>query len=180
MGGKDFNRLFTRFLGIIFGDNFIAELQRVHPSEWYSFINMFDLAKRDITTGMQLQVNYAFENFHREFTGGKTIKDAIHQKSKETGPSVSLTKSGGLKFRHGTLIMLFDSVLRDIENKVKNVVEKYPKAETVYVVGGLSDCAWVKERIQSGAKGRKVIIPEEPNLCVLKGAVLKGFAKMEK
>ena len=71
---------------------------------------------------------------------------------------------------------LFDKTINNIVSLVKDVLRK-PAAKNVpllLLVGGFAECPLVQSAMKRNFPNKRIIIPEEAGLSVLKGAVLFG------
>ncbi|XP_062602142.1 heat shock 70 kDa protein 12A-like [Saccostrea cucullata] len=71
---------------------------------------------------------------------------------------------------------LFKETCDNIKSHLDGLLKKPELAdvETVLLVGGFSECYIIQEMIKKEMKDKHLILPEEPSLAVLKGAVYMG------
>jgi molecular chaperone DnaK (HSP70) len=96
----------------------------------------------------------------------------------QSSPFASKIALRGDKMRVDADIMkgLFDKTINNIVSLVKDVLRK-PAAKNVpllLLVGGFAECPLVQSAIKTHFPNKRIIIPEEAGLSVLKGAVLFG------
>jgi activator of 2-hydroxyglutaryl-CoA dehydratase len=65
-----------------------------------------------------------------------------------------------------------DSIITLMKNTLSN--RSTNGVSNILMVGGFSNCHMMKEAVQKAFRGKRIIIPDEPELSVLKGAVLFG------
>ncbi|XP_069130726.1 heat shock 70 kDa protein 12A-like [Argopecten irradians] len=66
-----------------------------------------------------------------------------------------------------------DGIIKHMENIFYN--SKFQHVDTIVMVGGFSECKLVQDYIQNRFTLKRIIIPDDPGLVVLKGAVLFGY-----
>ena len=86
--------------------------------------------------------------------------------------------NGKLSIKHQKARQLFDSVIRTIVDHVQNLLKDQRLVDMKYILmaGGFSGCELLQNAIRSTfeTKVLKVLVPDEPQLAVVKGAVLLG------
>lgn len=174
-GGYQVNINFINFLKARLGERFVVDIQRQLPVVWHHFIRSFDESKRNVTiksksANIKIRLDHAFASFYSDVTG-KSLKDVVN-----SDPFMSMS-SGSLVIPHSTLPFLFNEVLQDIEQSVQSVLNRHHHVKCVFLVGGFAECRSVSECIAAVVQNKQLIIPEDPNMCVVKGAVLKAMSE---
>ncbi|KAH3729178.1 hypothetical protein DPMN_055144 [Dreissena polymorpha] len=70
----------------------------------------------------------------------------------------------------------FDIVVEPLIKQLNHLMKKDVVAdiETIMLVGGFAECKYVQKRLKEELKNRKLIVPPEAGLAVVKGAVIFG------
>ncbi|CAG2247160.1 unnamed protein product [Mytilus edulis] len=176
-GGTSVDAEFIQLLAKIFGAPLIHTMKREQPEAYLDLIREFETVKRTITPSKQGKVNMAIPY---------TTIDALCKKHLKEDLSTALLASpyaNSISIRGDK--MRFDAdLLKNIFNKtIKNILallqEIFTRKESesvklILLVGGFAECSIVQSEIRKTVLHRRVIVPEESGLTVLKGAVLFG------
>ena len=182
-GGNAVNNRFTKFMGDILGHAFIEQFQRECPEHWFVFINRFERAKKmaedDGNSRIKLEIPWEmkskFEEFQKGSDGPKNIEKVLNQKEK------------GIRFSSGSIVLsnnvvkaLFQDTVQAIVTKVREVLDTNPDLvfDYIFMVGGFSESSFlqraIKQEFEKQNGGCKVIIPDEAQMAIIRGAVLNG------
>jgi molecular chaperone DnaK (HSP70) len=84
--------------------------------------------------------------------------------------------SDKLRFNADLLIKLFTPTIDSIITLMKNTLSNRSTngLSTILMVGGFSECPLIQDAVQVAFPGKRIIIPEDAGMSVLKGAVLFG------
>lgn len=85
--------------------------------------------------------------------------------------------NGKLTIKEIAVKDMFQPVISKMISHLKDLFQNpnVSNIKTIFVVGGFGQCAALQHQIkQAFGTSRRVLIPEEANLCVLKGAVMFG------
>jgi hypothetical protein len=74
------------------------------------------------------------------------------------------------------MIKLFTPTIDSIITLMKNTLSNRSTNDlsTILMVGGFSECPLIQDAVQAAFPGKRIIIPEDAGMSVLKGAVLFG------
>lgn len=175
-GGTRIDEAFNQLLIKIVG---AAHFRKFHDKSKADALDLgreMETKKRNITNETEgkvtLKVPVALVQSFEKDTG-EEIKDVIKQ----------MPYAGKLNWVGDKLRMnadLFRSLFVDPKNNlVSHVKSLLSKSElrdvnTILMVGGFSECPIMQSAIRDALPGKKIIIPDEAGLAVLKGAVLYG------
>jgi molecular chaperone DnaK (HSP70) len=81
-----------------------------------------------------------------------------------------------LRFNADLIIKLFTPTIDSIITLMKNTLSNRSTNDlsTILMVGGFSECPLIQDAVQAAFPGKRIIIPEDVDMSVLKGAVLFG------
>jgi len=161
----------------ILGAPMINLLKQEDPTAYLDLLREFETVKRKIetdTTGkMNFTIPFATINSLCESHQSETLSSMI-----QSSPFASKIALRGNIMRVDADVMksLFDKTINNIVSLVKDVLRQ-PAAKNVpllLLVGGFAECPLVQSAMKNNFPDKRIIIPEEAGLSVLKGAVLFG------
>ena len=176
-GGTSIDNAFIQMIVKILGAPMINLIKQEDPTEYLDLFREFKTVKRIIktdTTGkVNLTIPFATINSRCENHQNETLSSMI-----QSSPFASKIALRGDKMRVDANVMksLFDKTIKNIVSLGKDVLRK-PAAINVpflLLVGGFAECALVQSAMKKTFPNKRIIIPEEAGLSVLKGAVLFG------
>ena len=69
----------------------------------------------------------------------------------------------------------FDTSITNILGKASDIREKLPDISSILVVGGFAECRILTERLRERFINHTILVPDNPSVAVLKGAVMFGI-----
>ena len=176
-GGTSIDNAFIQMIVKILGAPMITLLKQDDPTAYLDLLREFETVKRKIEKDTTGKVNFTIPfttiNSLCESRQNKTLSSMI-----QSSPFASKIALLGDKMRVDADVMksLFDKTINNIVSLVKDVLRK-PAAKNVpllLLVGGFAECPLVQAAMKRNFPNKRIIIPEEAGLSVLKGAVLFG------
>ena len=176
-GGTSIDNAFIQMIVKILGVPMITLLKQEDPTAYLDLLREFETVKRKIQTGRTGKVNFTIPfatiNSLCEKHQHESLSSLI-----QSSPFASKIALRGDKMRVDADVMksLFDKTINNIVSLVKDVLRK-PAAKDVpllLLVGGFAECPLVQSAMKNNFLNKRIIIPEEAGLSVLKGAVLFG------
>lgn len=169
---------FQNLLVKIFGQEFIDKFRAFKPAGWVDLMIAFEAKKRTANTAksnpLNISLPFSFIDLYGKITG-KNVETAI----KEFGnPDVKWSSQGMLRLGPAAMHQLFVPVLNKIIQHVKEMLAKPDLAgiSFLFLVGGFAESALLQSEMRSAFGDRvRVIIPQDPGLAILKGAVMFGL-----
>ncbi|XP_060062728.1 heat shock 70 kDa protein 12A-like [Ylistrum balloti] len=166
----------SAFIKVV-GKPVMTELAEQYPGSYLDLYREFETVKRTVTPVREGKVNLtipivAINKVMDDM--GESFKDALM--SSPVAGKIALL---GDKLRIDAEMMkeiIFGEVLKDIVNHVRDILKR-PETNGVTIlllVGGFSESPMVQDAIRKAFPNKRVVIPNEPGLSVLKGAVLFG------
>ncbi|CAG2213173.1 unnamed protein product [Mytilus edulis] len=174
-GGIAIDDAYLRFLEKVFGEGVMQELKLKEFEEYTDLIHEFEVKKRliksDTTTDVVITIPVGFMDIIKKQCGGT---DAAIKKSPYSD-SISISgqrlRVNPQKFRD-----LFKSTINSLLKHLEQLFQ-HPKVsdiQDIIMVGGFSKCELVQRAMEDKFPKKKIIIPDETDLAVLRGAVLYG------
>ena len=176
-GGTSIDSAFIQMIIKILGAPLISLLKQEDPTAYLDLLREFETVKRKIKTDTTGKVNFTIPcatiNSLCESHQSESLSSMI-----QSSPFASKIALRGDKLRVDADVMksLFDKTINNIVSLVEDVLRK-PEAKDVpllLLVGGFAECPLVQAAMKRNFPNKRIIIPEEAGLSVLKGAVLFG------
>lgn len=176
-GGTRVDEAFKQFFIKIVGEKVMRKFELDCTSDYIDMFREFETKKRNIKHDQGGKVTFKIPirltELYEEKEGEK-IKAKL-QKVKEYKDKVTWV---GDKLRVEAEVMkaLFNESCGSIVKHVDDLLRDKASAgtNTIVLVGGFSESTLLQETFRRNFKGKRLIIPEEAGLAVLKGAVMFG------
>ena len=176
-GAAKVDEKFNELIGRALGKHFIDKYREKHPDEWSQITIGFERQKRTVTSNGSLDivitVPWSMTYFYAQIIRGKTIEKAF-----KSVHGLSLV-NGKLCIKHKVARRLFDTVIQKTVDHVQKLLKHQQLVDMKYIlmVGGFSGCEPLQDAMRSKLekKGLKLLVPDEQQLAVVKGAVLLGY-----
>lgn len=155
----------------------VDQFKKKFVEDWVEIQRQFETKKRSINsekTGKEtLNIPMALVETYKERTG-KTLEDAV-KGNKEFEGKLSCT-AGRLRVDCSIMRSWYKESCENLVKHVKNLLAQKSSAgtKTILLVGGFSESPMLQDAIRNNFKDKRLIVPEEAGLAVLKGAVLFG------
>lgn len=175
-GGKSIDEAFYNFLVNICSKQVMEGLKQGELEDYVDLFEEFETKKRSIKTDQKNKVVITLpvalielvKNKHKKFdtaVENSRYKDGVNFNKQKLHISPEV-------FR-GLFKSTIDELIKHIRKLLNN--DKLSGLNTILMVGGFSECELIQDAVRAeiGAP-RRLIIPEEAGLAVLKGAVLFG------
>ena len=175
-GGTKVDEAFRQMLINIFGKSVLEKYQEKHPDDYLDIFRNFEVKKRDISpdknTKITLHVRAGLKDLFFEETR-KDLEETI--KDNEFTDDIKLI-ADKLKITASVYRNMFKEATDSIVGHVKTLLAEPSTSgmSTILMVGGFSESDMLQHAIRKNFPDMKLIIPREPGLAVLKGAVIYG------
>ena len=164
-------------LNAVFGEKAVNELKNTEMGDYIDILRDFETKKREFSLNAEDKVTFrisaalreAFEKHEK-----RTLKEKIESLS--YGSALELRGSEKLRLENQLIKSWFDVPLDQMTQHVKDIL-KEPNMENVaniLLVGGFGESSYVQEKLASELMNKRLIVPKEAGLVVLKGAVRFG------
>ncbi|XP_062599964.1 heat shock 70 kDa protein 12A-like [Saccostrea cucullata] len=175
-GGTHLDEAFRQMLIKIVGAPILNDFARSYTDDYMDLFREFETKKRNFTGNKKDKVNIRIpislvETFEEDT--GEDIKEA----TENTTYSGKITWiRGKIRITAEVMKSFFEEAGDQIVDHVKDVLKKPEISGTnnIMMVGGFSESPILQDMIKQSFPDMRVIIPPEPGVAVLKGAVLFG------
>lgn len=176
-GGTYVDKAYTMFLEKIFGKEALEELKKSEMSEYFDILRAFETKKRLFSkTGVDmimLKTSFVLRQLsekHKQLSLQECIESCGF------GDKVAIRGRGKLRIHPSIVQQWFDDPVDKVISHVSNLLSKQEicTVKSILLVGGFSESRYVQERFRKACEGKKLIVPVEPGLAVVKGAVKFG------
>ncbi|XP_063447377.1 heat shock 70 kDa protein 12A-like [Mytilus trossulus] len=176
-GGTSVDGRFFQMLVKIFGGPLMKKVKDKDPSAYLDLFREFETVKRTITPERDSKVNitipFASLDAQCKTVLGENLVDVLG-----SSPYSNQLTVRGDKMRVEADLMrsLFQPTIESIISLMKEILRNKTASDVsqLLLVGGFSECMLIQDAVKRNFKNKRVIIPEEAGLSVLKGAVLFG------
>ncbi|XP_065932831.1 uncharacterized protein [Magallana gigas] len=168
-GGNLINKKIWEIMAEIFGSDVIEDFKKL-TSDFMEMESIIELKKRDITVGSKLEIP-----IFPSLSGlcKQDYKTLI--KNSKYGNSVK-ARTGKLRFEPDKVQEIFDLTFTNLFTVVEKTLdhENAVGVKDIILVGGFAQADIIVKQFEKKFSGYKVIVPTDPVLAVLKGAVMFG------
>jgi hypothetical protein len=180
-GGRSVVDKFLKIIEEIAGEKVMSELKENFPLSYINLVREFETVRRLVSRGNKKKVTLTIpfveiDGKCKEF-GGKSLQSAIDSSSYVD----EITLHGNqLRFSADLIIKLFTPTIDGIITLMKNIVSNRStngvsnNVSNIVMVGRLSECDMIQDAVYKAFPDNQIIIPAEPCLSALQGAVLFG------
>lgn len=176
-GGTSVDAQFFQLLVKILGGPLMKSLKEENPMAYLDLFREFETVKRTIDSSKTGKVNMTVPYVALDKMCKTILKEDFSSavESSIFRNEISL-RGDKLRFNVDRMIKLFTPTVDSIVVLINDVLRNKTATEVTHIllVGGFSECRLVQESINKAFTNKKVIIPSEAGLSVLKGAVLFG------
>nr|XP_022327057.1 myosin-10-like isoform X5 [Crassostrea virginica] len=176
-GGQNVNEAFFNFIAELFGQSVIDKLKKMHMDDYLDLERHFEIKKRSIASNKtgSVKINFPLIVFQlaNEMNKTESVCDIITQNAKYAGKIK--TEAQKLQIPTEILISLFRPTIGEIIEHIHTILkENTNEVDVILMVGGFAECDIVQNEFKKNFSDKKIIVPEEAGLAVMKGAVLYG------
>ena len=177
-GGTKVDDAFKQLLMSIVSAQVIKRFSTKSAGEELELFREFETKKRTIDHTVEskvtMRIPLALSDAFEEEYEGETLKDVI--KSSKYAGKMRWT-ADKLRVEPDVVRELFEQTAQSIVDHVRELLQhpKCSKVDTIIMVGGFSDCKIVQEAVKTNFKDKRILIPEEAGLAIVKGAIMFGY-----
>ncbi|XP_062602968.1 heat shock 70 kDa protein 12A-like [Saccostrea cucullata] len=175
-GGNQVNKKYLVFLEKLFGKDILEAVKQKHPSCWFEMLTNFERKKRTIgehNDHDRVVIGFPFL-FVEEYTKSKDHDFQERINPLCYGEDVEI-KNDKLYIKEKIFKSFFEGSLGKIKNCIETILEHGGNTDTILFVGGLAESPYLIKMLREHFSYSKVLVPEDPSLAVLKGAVKFGL-----
>lgn len=160
------------------GDEIFDEFKCESMEDYMQIINDFEVKKRfdetEIAGKVTVKIPLALVNYVEK--NGKNMKELIQRSSyNETDETVKISFDK-MRINWAVFRSFFDTSIKKTSAHVAEVLahEDIQGCNTILMVGGFAGCVLLQKAIKEKFPGMNVVVPLDPELAVIKGAVIFG------
>ena len=174
---------YTQLLNKILGGPTLFQFRKEHTYDYIDMMRDFEVAKRNMTPTGRISFNTrlpATLNICCKEQNGETIQDILEDKNFPYKGQIKLI-GDKLSIKSEIMKSIFLSVTKNIIEHTDTILadDHVKDCSLILLVGGFSESEIVQNEIRKKfeTEERRVIIPAEAGLSVLKGATITGHAQ---
>lgn len=177
-GGTTVDDAYKDMLVKIFGPDVFKKFTDENRDDYIDIFRAFEVKKREISAKTEndtiVSLPLALVETYNDETEG-TLKTAV-SKSGLSG-LVTVEKGNKLRIKATMMKQMFSTALENIVGHVSKLlkINAVSGAKTILMVGGLSESKIVYASLKASFSKLDIVVPVEPALTVLKGAVMFGY-----
>ncbi|XP_060558389.1 heat shock 70 kDa protein 12A-like [Ruditapes philippinarum] len=175
-GGTQVDEAYLRFLQNVFGNEVFQAFRENNTADFLEMLREFETKKRTINKKKEGNIVIRFAASLSETYKEKCSKSlANHILPGHLGSSVQI-KRDKIHVDANTMKKFFSDSITNTRKHVTKILEEneFREIDTLLLVGGFSESDIVQESVREAFQNKRIIVPSEPGLAVLKGAVLFG------
>ncbi|XP_052781652.1 heat shock 70 kDa protein 12A-like [Mya arenaria] len=176
-GGTKVDEAYLRFLEDIIGKDSIDEFKRSYIEDYMFMSRHFEMKKREVDPlnsdkPVVFRISATLPQLVKQ-SKGKEIHDLINDSTFKNKVSIKADK---LKVDMDVVKNFFKIQIDAIVDHVSNLLDQSTigDIEAIVLVGGFNNCLLLKQAIKSKFDKHSIVVPNDPDLAVLKGAVIFG------
>ena len=177
-GGTEVDKGFEELIEKEFTPNVVDGLKKHYSQQWFSLMLDFENGKKQLETkkpetSIKFELNWHFCKAFEKLVG-KKIEESLS--TVNTDP-VSFN-NGKLVISHNKCLELFEKPISSTADHVRKLLNQPELKDISFVllVGGFGGCEVLQKRVEAVLPtGVKLIVPEEAQLAIIKGAVRYGL-----
>ncbi|XP_060578574.1 heat shock 70 kDa protein 12B-like [Ruditapes philippinarum] len=175
-GGIIVDNNYLEWLTKIFGNTTMQKFTSKQMEDYFQMLRDFEIKKRSVTPELKGKFTFRLFSSIKELYQESNMPP-LGKRVADLGLSGMVTfSSDKLRVDVSVVKQWFETPINSVIEHVQHILAKQnmQTVETVLLVGGFGECKLVQDLIQRELKSKKIIIPEEAGLVVLKGAVRFG------
>ncbi|XP_060070185.1 heat shock 70 kDa protein 12A-like [Ylistrum balloti] len=176
-GGKSVDDAFSACLADIVGEENMKKLQDESMEDFIDLFREFETKKRaiyeDKPTKLSITVPVTLVDIVRRDKTRRKMEDAV--KSSPFSEDITWGKQK-LQISNNQFQKLFKPTIDGIIKHMEGILQQgtFQDVGNILMVGGFAECELVQSAIRKKFGKKRIIVPDEAGLAVLKGAVLFG------
>ncbi|XP_061188700.1 heat shock 70 kDa protein 12A-like [Saccostrea echinata] len=184
-GGTNVDKAYYNMLKSIFGEDVLMKFKTERRTDMLEFQRDFEMKKRHIrdklgqnTRPVIISVPALLSEYVRELKG-MSLQDIVA--NSEFADKIKIKPGNKLAIARELMETLFDDPREQIVTHVRNILENQEnenRISAILMVGGFSTSNIIVDAVKQAFPELRVVVPPEPGLAVVKGAVLCGHAPL--
>uniref|UniRef100_A0AAU0MUX9 Heat shock protein family A member 12 variant X12 n=1 Tax=Urechis unicinctus TaxID=6432 RepID=A0AAU0MUX9_UREUN len=174
-GGDNVNKRYAKMLATILGDGVMGDFKSKHAADYLDHMRGFEEQKRifrpNQSDGISLSIQNSLLTVYEEHTR-KKFKQAFT----DYNPDIIDYEDNRIHIKTEGVTKMFGRVIQKILKHIEVMQRETEGIDKVLLVGGFSGCPMLQGAVRETFQGQgRVVVPDHPGLCVVKGAVQYGF-----
>ncbi|XP_060559752.1 heat shock 70 kDa protein 12A-like [Ruditapes philippinarum] len=173
-GGTKVDQAFEDLISEITGTSVMEQFKEDNMDAYLDLMKAFEVKKRETQKGKHVafKIPVALMNLTEDVTG-ETIRNTISQSKHQKSIRLSGDK---LRLDFDIIYGVFEKSIESIIHHLHKLFENPEVAicDAILMVGGYSESSLLQESIKENFSSKKIIVPTDAGLAVLKGAVIYG------
>jgi hypothetical protein len=176
-GGTSVDNAFYEMFVKLVGAPLLNEMKREDPEAYLDIFREFETVKQTVYTDKEGKIKIAIPRAILDDVCKKHLKkdfEAVVQSS--VYHDKIILRYDKMRIDANLIIDMFKQASERVIELISDVLEKMKGSNLIMIVlvGGFSGCKIIQDNIKSFFPNYRVIVPEDAELAVLKGAVLFG------
>ena len=177
-GGTSVDNAFKQIFAEIVGEPLLTEMQKENPSAYLDIFRELEAVKRTVYTDLEDTVTMSIPRFDLDKMCMKHHNkdfEAVVQSSPNHDKMI-IVSDDSMIINTNLIIDMFKQASERIIELMSDALKemKGSNLKMIFLVGGFSGCKIIQDKIKSFFHNQRVIVPENAELTILKGAVLFG------
>ena len=176
-GGTYVDKNYLAMLADVFGTKALEDLKKTEIGDYIDLLREFETKKRDFSSKKEDKITFRVsaslrESFEKYEKG--SLKDKIA--SLQYANALELKGSDKLRVAPRIVKRWFDGPVNHMIQHVNEILKEpeMKNVTSILLVGGFGESAYAQERMVEEFRNKRLIVPKEAGLVVLKGAVRFG------
>ena len=156
-----------------------SRYQQNFPQQWFELMASFERHKKkadpDKRNDIKVDIPFEFDRHFAQLTN-RDLAEVLHEKEKRYDV-VYLPDAGKLLLKWSAVKRLFDPVIEQLKDEILKVRNNIPfrRLQYMLLVGGFAESKYLQREMRRSFERRlTIIVPEEAQLAIIKGAVYFG------
>ncbi|XP_078317808.1 heat shock 70 kDa protein 12A-like [Crassostrea virginica] len=176
-GGKSVDDEFEKYIEQIIGTESMQELKTAAFDDYLELMRNFEMKKRSVKPekegNIHLSVPLGLVQIVKKDKSKKSLEKAI-----EMSPFAGKVtfENWKLKWKNEDFLRFFESTIKKIKAHFREILydSDMSDVETILMVGGFAECEVVQKAVKEHFKNKRLVVPDDAGVSVLKGAVFFG------
>lgn len=176
-GGKSVDDEFEMYIEQIIGTESMQELKTAAFDDYLELMRNFEMKKRSVKPekegNIHLSVPLGLVQIVKKDKSKKSLEKAI-----EMSPYAGKVtfENWKLKWKNEDFLRFFESTIKKIKAHFREILydSDMSDVETILMVGGFAECEVVQKAVKEHFKNKRLVVPDDAGVSVLKGAVFFG------
>lgn len=176
-GGTYIDIAFRNLLADIVGNDVMDDFQATQMMDYIDLHREFEVKKRNFKNEMKEKINFKVPiALSYNFKGKKGVEIKDHINTKPQYAKKIIWVADKLRMEPDVAKNLFKETCESVAKHLKSLFSEGPVKDvpTILMVGGFSESPMLQAVIHDTLPDKKIIIPADAGLAVLKGAVIYG------